>query len=64
VVARTRLDPTGTAELVVPLVEGLETCVVGFRVSPTAVPAQVLPESVDRRVLGAHFNAFTYEPAQ
>jgi hypothetical protein len=64
VVARTRLDPTGTAELVVPLVEGLETCIVGFRVSPTAVPAQVLPESVDRRVLGAHFNAFTYEPAQ
>jgi hypothetical protein len=45
----------------VPLPEGRETCVVRFRVTPTAVPAEVLPDSVDRRVLGAHFNAFVYE---
>jgi hypothetical protein len=36
---------------------------VKLRVSPTAVPAQVLPDSTDRRVLGAHFNTFDYRPS-
>jgi hypothetical protein len=63
-VARTRLDPTTTANVVVPLPTGRETCVVRFHVSPTAVPADALPESTDHRILGAHFNAFAYEPAR
>jgi hypothetical protein len=63
-VARTRLRPNRTATLQVPLPEGRRTCVVRFRVSPTAVPAEVLEGSSDRRVLGAHFNAFAYTPAQ
>jgi 4-amino-4-deoxy-L-arabinose transferase-like glycosyltransferase len=49
-------------KLRVPLPSGQETCVVTFNVSPTAIPADVLPDSGDRRVLGAHFNAFAYEP--
>jgi hypothetical protein len=61
VVSRLRLEPDASATLRVPLPEGRETCVVRFRVTPTAVPAEVLPDSVDRRVLGAHFNAFVYE---
>ncbi len=62
-VARARLRPNEQAKLRVPLEAGRETCVVRFRVSPTAVPAEVLPGSDDRRVLGAHFNAFVYEPS-
>ena len=59
---RVRLRPNTRASLRVPLPAGRETCVVRFRVSPTAVPAQVLPDNFDRRELGAHFNAFKYEP--
>jgi Dolichyl-phosphate-mannose-protein mannosyltransferase len=49
---------TATA-LRVPLPSGTKTCVVRFRVTPTARPA-----NGDRRVLGAHFNAFDYRPAE
>jgi 4-amino-4-deoxy-L-arabinose transferase-like glycosyltransferase len=63
-VSRVRLDPKSSATLRVRLPDRIETCVVRFRVSPTAVPAEVLPDSNDRRVLGAHFNAFAYEPAR
>jgi hypothetical protein len=42
----------------VPLPGGTRTCVVRFRVTPTARPT-----NGDRRVLGAHFNAFDYRPA-
>jgi Dolichyl-phosphate-mannose-protein mannosyltransferase len=62
-VARVRLAPNEQTKLRVQLPSGRETCVVTFTVSPIAVPADVLPDSRDRRVLGAHFNAFAYEPA-
>ena len=62
-VARIRLQPNTQAKLRVPLESGKDTCVVMFRVDPTAVPAEVLPDSKDRRELGAHFNAFVYKPA-
>ena len=61
-VARVLVDPTEPTMLRVPLSSGVETCVVRFDVVPTAVPAKVLPGSTDDRVLGAHFNAFVYEP--
>ena len=38
------------------------SCSVRFGVQPTAVPAEVLPGSTDRRRLGAHFDAFVYRP--
>jgi hypothetical protein len=63
-VARTRLRPRGTATLPVALPDDRETCVVRFRVSPTAIPADVLEGSSDERALGAHFNAFVYTPAR
>jgi len=62
-VARARLAPNTQAKLRVPLEPGRETCVVTFRVAPTAVPAEVLSGSSDRRELGAHFNVFDYKPA-
>jgi hypothetical protein len=61
-VALVMVRPNKQAKLRVPLPPSRETCVVRFRVSPTAVPADVLPGSKDRRELGAHFNAFVYEP--
>jgi hypothetical protein len=62
-VARVRLSPNEQSTLRVALPGGQETCVVRFRVLPTAVPAEVLPGSRDRRVLGVHFNQFVNEPA-
>lgn len=62
--ARLRLAPAGRAVLRVPLPDGEETCLVRFRVRPTAVPAQVLDGSADGRVLGAHFNGFDYRPVR
>ena len=38
-------------------------CVVRYTVSPTAVPADVIPGNTDDRVLGAHFNGFALEAA-
>jgi 4-amino-4-deoxy-L-arabinose transferase-like glycosyltransferase len=61
-VARARVAANEPATLRVPIPQGVETCVVRFRVSPTAVPAEVLDGSDDDRVLGVHFNAFAYEP--
>lgn len=63
-VARTRLPPDRTATLRVTLPEDRRTCVVRFRVKPSAVPAEVLEGSGDDRVLGAHFNVFAYTPAR
>ena len=60
---RVGLRPNEQAKLRVPLERGQETCIVRFRVSPTAIPAEVLPASSDRRVLGAHFTAFAYAPS-
>jgi len=62
-VARVRLSPNKQASLRVPVERGRETCVVMFQVAPTAVPADVLRGSTDRRELGAHFNVFDYQPA-
>jgi hypothetical protein len=46
----------------VPLVSKGGRCSVAFAVSPSAVPSKVIPGNIDDRVLGAHFNAFAYEP--
>ncbi len=43
---------------VTPDAEGV--CEVRFTVSPTANPAENTPGSTDDRILGAHFDAFTY----
>ncbi len=39
-------------------------CTVRFRVEPTANPSETVPGSIDDRVLGAHFDAFTYVPTK
>ncbi|MDW8338522.1 MAG: glycosyltransferase family 39 protein [Thermoleophilia bacterium] len=65
IVARVTFAPDARAQLVVPLAprSGSSDCRVDFRVSPTAVPAEVAPgESTDDRVLGAHFDRFEYLP--
>ena len=62
-VASVRLEPNAQAKLRVPLEPGREACVVTFRVAPTAIPAEVLSGTTDRRELGAHFNVFDYKPA-
>ncbi|MDQ3823789.1 MAG: glycosyltransferase family 39 protein [Actinomycetota bacterium] len=61
VVATTRIEPDTPTTLTVPLRRGPGgRCRVDFVVSPTAVPAQVLPGSTDTRRLGAHFGRFLY----
>jgi hypothetical protein len=50
------------AGLRVPLESRNGRCVVRFRVSPTAVPADEVPGSDDTRRLGTHFVGFAYEP--
>jgi Dolichyl-phosphate-mannose-protein mannosyltransferase len=61
---RVRLPPNEQTSLRVPLPDDVDTCVVRFRVSPTAVPAEINADSNDQRELGAHFNAFDYRPAR
>jgi len=61
-IVRVLLPANEQTKLRVRLPDGPETCVVKFRVAPTAVPAEVNADSTDRRVLGAHFNAFDYRP--
>ena len=62
-IVRAQIEPNETAELRVSLPDRLETCVVKFRVSPTAVPAELDPRSSDDRVLGVHFQSFVYDPS-
>jgi hypothetical protein len=60
-----QLEPDGRAVLTVSVAPSKpsDQCRVDFTVTPTAIPARVLPgESSDRRVLGAHFNRFRYQP--
>lgn len=57
VVARTRVFPTLTRALRVPLESDGDRCVVRFTVEKTAVPS-----ASDNRELGVHFNRFTYRP--
>ncbi len=61
--ASVRFRPDEHAFLLVPVKpQSGSTCTVRLAVSPTAVPADVIPGSTDERVLGAHFDAFAYEP--
>ena len=55
VVGRARIDPAGTAQLVVPLRPVDSVCTVRFDVARTAVPGHG-----DPRRLGAHFFSFDY----
>ena len=62
-VARVTFEPDEHAVLRVPLTRapGTDECRASFTVSPTAVPAEVTAgENPDPRVLGAHFDRFTY----
>ncbi len=59
---RVSVVPNKVAKLRVPVVPRGGTCIVRFDVAPTAVPSEVIPGSTDDRVLGAHFNAFAYDP--
>jgi hypothetical protein len=63
--ASTRLRPDGRATLAIPVAPAAAggACTVAFTIRPTAVPADVIPGSTDDRELGAHFDAFAYEPA-
>jgi Dolichyl-phosphate-mannose-protein mannosyltransferase len=63
VAARTRVQPSTAATLTVPLRRGADgRCRVVFEVSPTGVPAGILPGSTDVRRLGIHFLRFEYVP--
>ncbi|HKP19066.1 MAG TPA: glycosyltransferase family 39 protein [Gaiellaceae bacterium] len=62
-VARTRVGPTETRALSVPVRPSGSSCVVEFRVSPTLVPAKATEgQNPDPRELGIHFTRFTYIP--
>jgi hypothetical protein len=56
---RLRVLPAIKRTLIIPLHAEGSRCVVNFRISPVAVPAQVQPGSTDTRVLGLHFFDFT-----
>jgi hypothetical protein len=60
-VARIYVPPEGSATLRVPLEPVDGRCRVRFRVSPTLVPAAVIPGNGDDRELGAHFDSFVHE---
>ncbi len=60
-VASIAVAPEGTATLRVPLEAEDGRCIVRFTVSPTRVPADVIPGNTDDRELGAHFDSFVQE---
>jgi hypothetical protein len=61
VVDLTRVDPSTPTTFTVPLARGADgRCTVVLTVTPTAVPAEVLPGSTDVRRLGVHCQRFTY----
>jgi hypothetical protein len=63
-VATIAVAPEGSATLRVPLEPENGRCVVRFDVTPTLVPAEVIPGNADDRRLGAHFHSFVHqEPA-
>jgi hypothetical protein len=63
-VARIAVPPQGAVTLRVPLQPEGGRCRVRFEVSPTLVPAEVIPGNTDGRRLGAHFDSFVHrEPA-
>ncbi|HEY7346094.1 MAG TPA: hypothetical protein VH620_11060, partial [Gaiella sp.] len=59
-VARIVVPPEGTATLRVPLEPAGGRCRVRFTVTPTRVPADVIPGNADDRELGAHFDSFVH----
>jgi hypothetical protein len=59
---RARVVPNRLTTLRVPLSSRRGRCSVAFDVAPTAIPSEVIAGSADDRILGAHFNAFSYEP--
>ena len=59
-VARIVVPPEGTATLRVPLEPVGRRCRVRFTVTPTLVPAEVIPGNTDDRELGAHFDSFVH----
>ena len=59
-VARIVVPPEGTATLRVPLEPAGGRCRVRFTVTPTLVPAEVIPGNTDDRELGAHFDSFVH----
>ena len=63
-VATIAVAPEGSATLRVPLEPQHRHCVVHFTVTPTLVPADVIPGNADDRRLGVHFDSFVHqEPA-
>jgi hypothetical protein len=63
VLGSARVAPTAQRRLSVPLHPGVNgRCRVTFEVGRTAIPARVVPDSRDGRVLGAHFLSFDYRP--
>src|SRR6476619_4816647 len=60
-VATIAVAPEGSATLRVPLESANGRCVVRFTVTPTLVPADVIPGNTDDRELGAHFDSFVQE---
>ena len=59
--AGVRVPPEGSVAMRVPLEAASGTCEVRFTVSPTLVPADVVPGSTDDRELGVHFDSFFHE---
>ena len=57
-----RVVPNVVSTLRVPVASKRGVCRARFDIAPTAVPSEVIPGSSDDRVLGAHFNAFAFEP--
>ncbi len=63
IAGRASVAPAAIVDLKVPVRPASGLCVVRYTVSPTAVPAQVTHgTNPDPRVLGIHFNRFTYRP--
>jgi hypothetical protein len=61
VVGRASVTPTGTPTLTVPLRPVGGVCTVRFTVARLENPA-VVEHTTDDRLVGVHFNAFTYHP--
>jgi hypothetical protein len=55
---------TRPATFTVSLPSNVPVCAVKYRITPTAVPAQVLPGNGDTRTLGIRFLRFDYVPAR
>ena len=59
-VARIVVPPEGTATLRVPLEPAGRRCRVRFTVTPTLVPAEVIPGNTDDRGARGHFDSFVH----